>query len=358
MRVKSRPLAFQWSIAWFLSREVGLADHLVDGPEAHGGHQLAHLLGDEEEVVDDVFGQALEALAQHRILRGDADRAGVEVALAHHDAAGGDQGRGREAELVGAEQRRDHHVASRAQAAVGLERDAAAQAVEHERLLRLGEADLPRGARMLERGQRRGTRAALEARDRDVVGARLGDACRHGADAHFRDELHRHVGRRVHVLQVEDRAAPDPRSNRCRGAAAARSGRRPASSGARGRSWRRPCGRAAGRLRRVSPCAILICIMSELTRYSVVTPKRPEATCLMAERLERPSAAGGSVRLLAAFAGVRLAADGVHGERQRLVRLREIEPKDMAPVEKRFTISRRARPRRAARARGRSPRRA
>ena len=96
-----------------LVEEVGLADHLVEGAEAHRGHQLAHFLGDEEEVVDDVLGQALEALAQHRVLRRDADRAGVEVALAHHDAAGRDQRRGREAELVGAEQRRDHHVAAR-----------------------------------------------------------------------------------------------------------------------------------------------------------------------------------------------------------------------------------------------------
>ena len=37
----------------------------------------------------------------------------------------------------------------------------------------------------------------------------------------------------------------------------------------------------------LAPCATLICIMSELTRYSVVTPKRPEATCLIAERFER-----------------------------------------------------------------------
>ena len=83
-------------------------------------------------------------------------------------------------------------------------RHAAAQAVEHQRLLRLGEADLPGRAGMLERGEGRRARAALEARDRDVVGARLGDARRHRADADFRDELHRHVGRRVDVLQVED----------------------------------------------------------------------------------------------------------------------------------------------------------
>src|SRR5947207_369977 len=42
----------------------------------------------------------------------------------------------------------------------------------------------------------------------------------------------------------------------------------------------------------LAPCAILICIMSELTRYSVVTPKRPEATCLIAERMESPFAIG------------------------------------------------------------------
>ncbi len=88
--------------------------------EAELGHQLAHLLGDEEEVVDDVLGLAGEVLAQHRVLRRDADRAGVQMALAHHDAAGGDQRRRREAELVGAQQRADHHVAPGAEAAVDL----------------------------------------------------------------------------------------------------------------------------------------------------------------------------------------------------------------------------------------------
>src|SRR5580704_10127833 len=42
----------------------------------------------------------------------------------------------------------------------------------------------------------------------------------------------------------------------------------------------------------LAPCAILICIMSALTRYSVVTPKRPEATCLIADRTERHRACG------------------------------------------------------------------
>ena len=109
-------------------------------------HQLAHLLGDEEEVVDDVLGLARELGAQHRILRGDAHRARVEVALAHHDAAGRDQRRGGKAELVGTEQRADDDVAARAQAAVDLHGDAPAQPVDHQRLVRLGQADLPRAS--------------------------------------------------------------------------------------------------------------------------------------------------------------------------------------------------------------------
>ena len=146
MRERSRPLAFQWSIAR-ACRAGRLADHLVDGAEAQLGHDLAQFLGDEEEVVDHVLGRAGEALAQFRVLGGDADRAGVEMALAHHDAARGDQRRGREAELVGAEQRADDHVAAGAQAAVDLHRDAPRRSLVHQRLLRLGEADFPRANR-------------------------------------------------------------------------------------------------------------------------------------------------------------------------------------------------------------------
>ena len=42
----------------------------------------------------------------------------------------------------------------------------------------------------------------------------------------------------------------------------------------------------------LAPCAILICRSSALTRYSLVTPKRPDATCLMAERRESPLGSG------------------------------------------------------------------
>src|SRR5436190_10660403 len=41
-----------------------------------------------------------------------------------------------------------------------------------------------------------------------------------------------------------------------------------------------------------APCAILICRSVALTRYSLVTPKRPDATCLIALRRESPFASG------------------------------------------------------------------
>ena len=49
------------------------------------------LVGNEEEEVYDLLGSALALLAQLLVLCGDADRAGVEMALAHHQATGCNQ---------------------------------------------------------------------------------------------------------------------------------------------------------------------------------------------------------------------------------------------------------------------------
>src|SRR5215210_3188502 len=82
---------------------VGAPDHLPEAPEAHAGHVFAHLFGDEEEVVDNVLRSAGKALPQLGVLGRYAHRAGVQVADAHHDAAGGNERRGRESEVLGPE---------------------------------------------------------------------------------------------------------------------------------------------------------------------------------------------------------------------------------------------------------------
>ena len=91
---------------------------------------------------------AHEFLAQLRILRRDADRTSIQMADAHHDAAEHDERSRREAEFFRAEQSSDRDVAAGHQLAVRLDDDAVAQVVEHQRLMRLGQAELPRQARM------------------------------------------------------------------------------------------------------------------------------------------------------------------------------------------------------------------
>ena len=172
--------------------------------EAELRHDLARFLGDHEQIVDDVLGLAGELLAQHRVLRRDADRAGVQVALAHHDAAERDQRRGREADLLGAEQRGDHDVAAGLELAVGLQHDAAAQVVHHQRLVRLGDAELPRQARVLDARERRRAGAAVVAGDQHVIGVRLRHARGDRADADLGHQLHADPRGRVRVLQVVD----------------------------------------------------------------------------------------------------------------------------------------------------------
>ena len=110
---RSRPAAFQCVTAGFGVEQVDAADGLVQRAQAERGQELAHLLGDVLEEGLDELGLAAELGPQRRVLGGDPDRAGVEVADAHHDAARHHERRRGEAVLLGAEQRADDDVAAR-----------------------------------------------------------------------------------------------------------------------------------------------------------------------------------------------------------------------------------------------------
>ena len=244
------PLAFQCASAMCGVDLFDAADHLIHGAEAELGHVLAHLLGDEEEEVDDVLGRACEARAQNRVLGGDADGAGIQVALAHHDAAHGDEGHCGEAEFFRAEQGGDDDIAAGLQLAVGLHADAAAQIVEQQDLLRFREAEFPGQAGVLDGAERRSAGAAGVAGDEHDVGVSFGDAGGDGADADFGDQLDGDARLRVHVLEVVDELREifdgvNVVMRRRRDEADAGDGVADACDLAH-----RPCGRAAGRLRR------------------------------------------------------------------------------------------------------------
>ena len=169
---------------------IHAADHLGDRPEPQLRHQLPHLFGDEEEVVHDVLRLPRKFLAKDGILRGDPDRAGVQVALPHHDAAFDDEGSRREPKLLRAQQRGDDDVPSGLHLPVGFDFDPAAQIVQHEGLMRLRQAKFPRNAGIFNGGERGGARSAGIAADQHLVRVRFRDAGCHGADPDFGDELH------------------------------------------------------------------------------------------------------------------------------------------------------------------------
>ena len=144
---------------------------------------------------------------------------------------------------------------------------------------------LPRQAGVLDARQRRSARAAVVARDQHVVGVRLHDAGGDRADADLGDELHADARRRVRVLQVVDQLRQILDRVDVVVRRRADQARRPESSSESARCCRRPSCRAARRPSPgFAPCAILICSSSAFARYQIVTPKRPDAICLIAER--------------------------------------------------------------------------
>ncbi len=181
---------------------IDLPDHLVDHAEAELRHVLAHFLGDKPEEVLDELRLAVELLAQFGILRGDADRARVQVAHAHHDAARDDERRRGETKFLCAHQRADDDVAAGLHLAVDLDNDAIAQAIEPEDLLRFRQSQLPGHAAVFDGCQRRSTRPAVVSGNQHDVRMRFGHAGRHCPDAGNGDELHRNPRARVRVLQI------------------------------------------------------------------------------------------------------------------------------------------------------------
>ena len=305
-----------------LHQQVGAPDDLVERARAQRGQNLAHLLGHEAEQIHHLLRRTGELLAQRRVLGADPDRAGVRVALAHHDAAHGDQGRGADAVLLGAQERGDDHVAPGADAAVGAQAQVLAQAVEGQHLMDLAEAHLPGHAGVLDRRLGAGAGAARVAGDQNHVGLGLGHAGGDRADARARHQFHADLGLRVDLLEVVDQLRQildriDVVVGRRRDQHDAR--RRVAQA-------RDHLGHLeAGQLAALAGLGALGDLDLELAAVVEVLGRDPEAARgdLLDGRVLVVTVGPRHValRVLAAFAGIRLGADPVHGDIQRAVRL-------------------------------------
>ena len=127
------------------------------------GHDFSGFFGDHEQVVDNVFGLPVEFLSKLRILCGDADRAGVEMTLPHHDAAERDERCGCEAVLFGSQQRCDDNIAASLELAVCLQANSASQVVHDQRLVRFSDPEFPWQTSVFDAGERRRTGSAFAA---------------------------------------------------------------------------------------------------------------------------------------------------------------------------------------------------
>ena len=112
------------------------------------------------------------------------------MALAHHDAAHGDERRGSETKLFGSQQGGDNDIAPGLQFAVGLHTNTAAQIIQQEDLLRLRQTKFPGNASVLDGTEWRRSGTAIVSADENHVSVRLGYARRYRAHSNLSDEFH------------------------------------------------------------------------------------------------------------------------------------------------------------------------
>ncbi len=301
---------------------IGAPDDLVEGARPDAGEILANLLGHGVEEEDDVFRRALVLGAKGLVLTGDTDGAGVEMALADVDAAGGDERRRAEVEFLRAHHGGHEDIEAGLHAAVGAQSHAIAEAVEEQDLVRLGEAEFPRAARILNGGERRGAGAAVVPGNQDDVGIGFGHARGDGAHAGLGDELDADLGAGVDLLEVIDelREILDAVNIVVRRRRNQRHARRAAAKlGDDGADL------VAGNLAALAGLGALRHLDLDLGGAGQVLGGDAEAArgdlldaAVLGVAVFHRREAGA---VLAALAGIGFAADAVHGDGERLVRL-------------------------------------
>mmetsp|Transcript_21078 Transcript_21078/g.39507 ORF Transcript_21078/g.39507 Transcript_21078/m.39507 type:complete len:1048 (-) Transcript_21078:533-3676(-) len=127
------------------------------------------------------------------------------MALPHHDAAHGHEGRGGETELLSSEQGGNHDVAAGLQLTVRLQLDAVPQIVQDEGLLGLGESELPRQPAALDSSPGSCSGTSIVSGDDDMVSNGLGDSSSDDTNSDLRNKLDRDLARGLGVLQVVDK---------------------------------------------------------------------------------------------------------------------------------------------------------
>ncbi len=158
---RSSPSAFQWLIASRVSRTSAcpIASSRLRNPSSARISRTSSARNSKKLTTNS--GLPLNRDRSSGVLRGNTNRAGVQVANTHHDAAGNNQRCSREAVFLATQQGSNDNVASSLELTVNLNHHTVTETVEHEGLLGLGEAKFPGHTRVLQRVQRRGAGTAV-----------------------------------------------------------------------------------------------------------------------------------------------------------------------------------------------------
>mmetsp|Transcript_9151 Transcript_9151/g.30124 ORF Transcript_9151/g.30124 Transcript_9151/m.30124 type:complete len:751 (-) Transcript_9151:185-2437(-) len=323
-----------------LDEEIVAADNLVEGAVPHARQRLANLVGDKDEEVHEVRGGAGEARAELLALRRHAHGAVVGVADARHDAARRDHRDGAKPVLVRAHEGGEHHIRAALEPAVTPQHHAVSKPICEQSLVRLHQPHLNRPARVLDRADGRRPSAAVVPGHLDHVRVRLGHPAAHCPDARLAHELDAHLGVGVDHVQVIDQLREildgvDVVMRRRRDERDARLAAAERSDVRRNLLPRELTAFAGlGALRHLD---LELLRVHQKVRRHAETPARnlldgARGHVAVLERLEVREGGAHAVirhilemlkpdRVLATLAAVALAADAVHGNGDRLVRL-------------------------------------
>ena len=187
-----------------LLQQIDATDGGLKRRQAERSQQRLQIARKLLEKADDVGRLAAKLSPQIGTLGCNARRTGVEMTLARHVAAQRHQHRGAKGKFIRAQQRRDQHIATGAQATIAAQAHASPQTVLHQHLLRFRQTDLPRVAGILDAGKRRSAGSPGVTRDHDVIRIGLGDASGDRAYPTLGNQLDADGGARIHSLEIED----------------------------------------------------------------------------------------------------------------------------------------------------------
>ena len=165
-------------------------NHFVERSESESRHQLADIFGYEEHVAAQMLWGARKSLAEFGILCGNTNRARAMMALAHEDTPERHQGSSAESKSLGPKQSRNNDISPGPELPIHLDHDPVAQGVHNQRLLCLGQPQLPRNSGVLDAAQRTCARTAVIPGDEHLISAGLGDACGDRTDTDLTDQFH------------------------------------------------------------------------------------------------------------------------------------------------------------------------